>query len=556
MSLQAKFAILVGLLGVTVLGSLAGSVVTVEIEHRQLSEPLRSMTRAVDGLARIEHGIGVLDRLLRDSGAPHPESTEAPARVPEGGVDPDLVLQFDEKAENLARQVEELSRNELDAERSGRGTSRNISGRLQSFHELGRAWLTTQDPKAGWEARRAAEDLRSLVRLVEGHAFDVQSQAMEHAEVIRLRLFVVLAAALVAALLVSLLALILLRRWVSGPVSELRTATERIGAGEFSHRVAGADARGDEIERLAHEVNHMAGMIQAMLDERVGRERLAAIGEMVRRLAHNQRNILGGVRNLAELAREELPASSELRQVQQRIIHAVDRFERWLADLLAVTSDRPLAVAPEVCEVRPLLAGVSAAVRPLIESRALILEIDDARAPLEAVFDPRHLEHTLVAIVTNAAQASPPGGLVRVTAETAETGRWRVIVADQGPGVPPEIRDRIFSPYFTTRKDGNGIGLTVAQQVVRAHGGQLRLEEGLGAVPGKQPCGPGAAFVVELPISGPSVVEPLAGGTLVVNSPAGEAEAPRARRGKPSRGAKVGTDPDHRGRREHSLLDH
>jgi signal transduction histidine kinase len=75
-----------------------------------------------------------------------------------------------------------------------------------------------------------------------------------------------------------------------------------------------------------------------------------------------------------------------------------------------------------------------------------------------------------------------------------------VRIADQGPGVPAEIVDKIFTAYFTTKKDGNGIGLAVAQQVVRAHGGRISIEPGLNGSIATRGTGPGATFVVRIPV--------------------------------------------------------
>src|SRR5262249_25264293 len=161
-----------------------------------------------------------------------------------------------------------------------------------------------------------------------------------------LRVVLLLASLWVA--LVGALGFSLLHRWVLQPVARLRTAAARIGDGDFAHRVLvrpGGPGR-DELAQLSTEVNHMAGLVRAMQDERVERDRLAAAGEMVRRLTHNLRNPLAGIRGLAEITRGDLPpAADELRENQERIIATIDRFEHWLSELLSATS--PLTVQLE-----------------------------------------------------------------------------------------------------------------------------------------------------------------------------------------------------------------
>jgi signal transduction histidine kinase len=236
----------------------------------------------------------------------------------------------------------------------------------------------------------------------------------------------------------------------------------------------------------------MAAVVKAMQDEAVQRERLAAVGEVVRRIAHNLRSPLAGIRGLAELSRKELDSPAvapelraDLGENQQRIIGAVDRFELWLRDLLDAT--RPLEIVHQTIDPRDWLGRVIEAYRPKAQANCIDLALDTSAAPPLVAFDPRHFEHAVGALISNALDsvaAAPPAGqtaAVRVVcralpAAASENGQlWELRVQDNGPGVPPDLRERIFTPYFTTKREGTGIGLALAQQVVRAHGGGLSL---------------------------------------------------------------------------------
>jgi signal transduction histidine kinase len=167
---------------------------------------------------------------------------------------------------------------------------------------------------------------------------------------------------------------------------------------------------------------------------------------------------------------------------------AVDRFNGWLGDLLSVNA--PLRIAPTRQAVRPWLEGVLSSHRPLARMRGVELVAEFDGAPDEATFDPRHLEHALVALVTNAIQASPDGGSVTLGCR-GSAGFWEVEVRDQGEGIGPETLPKIFRPYFTTKRDGTGIGLAVAQQVVQGHGGEINVRSSAGL---------GTCFTVRVPI--------------------------------------------------------
>lgn len=501
MSLKIKFAILLGLLGLAVVGSLGASLWSVTIQHTQLSSPLKSMSILLDGLNKVESELDRQDALLATAGAPGPDlPNEFLPAFSSGAPSAEKSEQFRVSTGATDSLLRDLEANDSYQARVGKSTSRNLRARVSDFNELGGRWFDHPDPTAGRVARRASKAAHNLIERIQSRVVEEQGKAAQFGDTVRDRLLLLLASALLAALLVGALALILVRRWVMRPVASLRTAALRIADGDFDHRLP---VRGrDEIAQLSGEVNHMAGMVRTMLDERVERERLAAVGEMVKRLAHNLRNPLAGIRGLAELSRTEVGPGTDVYENQSRIILSVDRFEKWLADLLSAA--RPLSVNPESCQIHPFLLSVLEAHRPMAATKSVRLELDARDAPAHACFDPRHMEHALVAIVTNAIQASPTGALVRITVASMSKGNeLEIRVSDQGPGVLNTLVDKIFGPYFTTKRDGNGIGLAIAQQVVRAHGGRITVENGLGP-PDQGVLGlPGATFVIRIPAGGP-----------------------------------------------------
>ncbi len=88
--------------------------------------------------------------------------------------------------------------------------------------------------------------------------------------------------------------------------------------------------------------------------------------------------------------------------------------------------------------------------------------------------EPGALEQLFLNLLLNAAQAVEPGGTVTVVLEMKGT-RARVAIADDGPGISPEVRDRIFQPFFSTKSDGTGLGLAIARRIAEAHGGRLEI---------------------------------------------------------------------------------
>ncbi len=319
--------------------------------------------------------------------------------------------------------------------------------------------------------------------LVEDRQSDVMRVANVQDRVVRI---LILNTACGAVLCV--LGVVFVTRWVIRPVAALREAARQIGSGNLSHRTPIRSR--DELGKLAGEVNQMAATILEMQTRLVERERLAAAGEMFTRVAHNIRNPLAGMRGLAEATAERHPDHPETVECQTRIIDTIDRFEKWLRDVQQAVSPMTLKLQP----VHPvdLIANVTTVLRPMADRRRVKVQVQVAPAATRVRMDPAHMEQALVALLTNAIQASAPGQSVRVWVRPAPEGEkaWQLAIEDDGAGIPPEIQETIFLPYFTTKPDGNGLGLAIASKVIRTHGGRLTVE----SEPGR-----GSRFLALLP---------------------------------------------------------
>ena len=195
---------------------------------------------------------------------------------------------------------------------------------------------------------------------------------------------------------------------------------------------------------------------------------------------------------------------------------SVDKFEQWLSELLDVTS--PLEIRRRRIKAPGQWLGeLIDAHEPMARTRRVELTASLTGAPNEAWFDDRHLGHALVAMVSNgieaAGRADGAPGRVQITCRVDDDdAEWLMRIEDDGPGIPPDLLDRIFAAHFTTKSGGNGIGLAVAQQIVRAHGGRIVVDGGTAArvertsnavIPRENGLG-GAMFEVRLPRDQPT----------------------------------------------------
>lgn len=217
-------------------------------------------------------------------------------------------------------------------------------------------------------------------------------------------------------------------------------------------------------------------------------EHLAAIGELAAAVAHGIRNPLAGIRLAAQLGLEGDATADDLHENFEDVLSEVDKLEsqvRGILDFARPFEPRlePVAIRALVEPMVDTLAGRCAGAGIAIDVR-----IPDGLPPLRA--DRAHLTQVLHELTANAIDVMPHGGRLAIVVQPGGSGRVRIGVADTGPGVPAEMRERIFQLFTTTKSRGTGVGLAVARKIVERHGGTIAVEQ---AVPS------GAIFVLELP---------------------------------------------------------
>lgn len=217
-------------------------------------------------------------------------------------------------------------------------------------------------------------------------------------------------------------------------------------------------------------------------------EKMAALGQLAAAIAHEVRNPLAVVRSAAQGLGETLPShDADGHRAASFIVAEVDRLANVVNALLAFA--RPLQLErrttriAEVVERAMLLAGADLAAKHVRLERDQGPDLPVVQADGDLVCQ------VLVGLLANAAEATPSGGRVLLRAR-ASNGAVELAVADNGPGIAPDVRQRVFEPFFTTRPNGTGLGLAVARQIIEAHGGRIAVADHPGG---------GACFTVTLP---------------------------------------------------------
>jgi len=209
----------------------------------------------------------------------------------------------------------------------------------------------------------------------------------------------------------------------------------------------------------------------------VERERLAALGEAAAVMAHEVRNPISAILNAVAVMRRVDAGGVESVEMMRVIQEEALRLERLVRDLLDL--GRPLlprCVSVDLFELTRSSVGL---LQDRRECDDIVFELGADPGSTSVDVDPDLVQLAVLNIARNAAQASPPGGRVRVAVDHVSAG-VRISVEDSGPGMDADVARRAFEPFFTTRPAGTGIGLAVVRRVVEVHGGEVRVSRGEG----------------------------------------------------------------------------
>jgi two-component system, sensor histidine kinase FlrB len=230
------------------------------------------------------------------------------------------------------------------------------------------------------------------------------------------------------------------------------------------------------------------------LEERVQRkDRLAAMGEMIGRIAHEIRNPLGSVELFASMLRRDLAEQPASKLYAEQISQAVHAMDRLLANLLMYTKPTRSSRAWHAAE--PLILDSLSLAAHAIAKTPVDVRIDlDPGIPAIWCHEGQ-MKQVVVNVIVNAVQAMPNGGVltIKLDADRSQSlgaSALRLTISDSGPGIDPAHRTRLFDPFFTTKEEGTGLGLAIVHSIVEAHQGRIDVES---------IAGQGALFAIVLP---------------------------------------------------------
>jgi two-component system NtrC family sensor kinase len=287
---------------------------------------------------------------------------------------------------------------------------------------------------------------------------------------------------------------------IQKPMVELQEQIERVGEGDLNASVTFAK-RNDEIGDLGRNFNRMVQQLRESREEiehlhrtQMSRaEHFATLGVLAAGLAHEIRNPLAGIAGVIEIVGRDLPASSPAKAVVKEIRQEITQINRILSDLLETA--RPRAPEIRTSDLHTTVEHAVMLARQQVLSKPIKIEFTGAK-DLMVEHDSNQIHQVLLNLLLNAVQAIEGAGEIRV-AVSEEGSAALVTVTDTGRGIDAEHLPNIFKPFYTTKGEGTGLGLSLARRIVDEHHGRIEVT----SAPGK-----GTTFSVTLPTRQPAKI--------------------------------------------------
>jgi signal transduction histidine kinase len=284
---------------------------------------------------------------------------------------------------------------------------------------------------------------------------------------------------------------VLIARNVEDPIKRIKLGMQRISNGDLDYRIK--NDKLDELGELAEMFNKMTGQLKNTQNSLLRSERLAALGFMAAGMAHEIKNALVPLKTLTEILSATGGNTEFMTKFNELVPKEIERINTLSSDLLhysrpAEPKFEPLDVNLIVTEATKFLEMQARTKR--VSIKLLLSQVSNVHG------DRQELLEVFTNIILNAIEAMDGGVITLSTAE--ENGKVLIKISDNGPGIPKASLEKIFVPFYTTKKEGTGMGLAITQRVIADHGGHIDVESHT-AAEGAAGEIPGTTFTISLP---------------------------------------------------------
>jgi signal transduction histidine kinase len=293
-------------------------------------------------------------------------------------------------------------------------------------------------------------------------------------EVWRLTFFVIASAALTATLGGALIWLLLVRLY--RPLSQLAMTAERVTTGDARSTPRGDDdllALERSLKALVSDLSGTRADLEATRRQLQHSERLASVGNAVAQLLHDIKNRLLVVGLYATSISRNAGNVQQTRTQSEVVLDELRKLEKILRDIRDFS--KPMTFHHEMTSLNVLLEKTIGRLTEQLPA-GVVIDQDLDRNIADLLLDPERIEQVVINLIHNALEALGSEGNIRVATRRDGTQGVILTIEDNGPGIPEPVREQIFDPFFTTKRTGNGLGLAICREIMRQHGGSIRLD--------------------------------------------------------------------------------
>ncbi len=300
---------------------------------------------------------------------------------------------------------------------------------------------------------------------------------------------------------IGLLLCLFLAEWILEPIEYVRKKAVKVMSGELKAiPVEPVTNKCLECDGLVRSINKMLETIESKQQQLVQSEKLAAIGKVTAGIAHEINNPLNNINLTAEVLLEDMVGMSpeERQEFIKDILVQTERARDIVHHLLQFSRMKKASLREKV-DIAELLENTFSFLRNELKITHTKVKTSYQKGIAFVLGNPNQLQQVFVNIILNAIQAMGEGGSLEVSLETDQKGKKAIItINDNGPGIPKEVLEHILEPFYTTKKDGTGLGLSVSYGIIKDHRGDIRIDSNEGK---------GTKVIIELPLAEEGVTD-------------------------------------------------
>ncbi len=301
--------------------------------------------------------------------------------------------------------------------------------------------------------------------------------------------------AIIILIIIGLTIMVMHFRFVKRALREFQNTIEAVNLGVFHKRLSIPETK--ELGQLGRNFNTMLDNFQKTQKELEvfhknqmrNNYKLATVGEMSARLAHEIRNPITGIANAIEIISSEIE-DEKSKAILDEVLRQANRVNQAITDLLKYSRQKEIVLKES--DINDLIRGLLFFLENQSPDKRIILKKELQENIPTFDFDRAQLEDVFLNLGINAIQSiNKKGTIVFKTSYNEENNMVRISIKDSGKGIPEDVKSQIFHPFFTTRNEGTGLGLAIVKDIIDKHKGEIWVENNTGA---------GCTFIVELPV--------------------------------------------------------